>query len=170
MCMSKGWKNESERHSLSAKGIKTVGSPSSSLVAQNVVDGNIGVDKHLNIEQIVYIPSTFDGEDISSSEMLRRVEEVETFLAGLFGGYTSVESDGGWVEEIRNDEGVVVQTNLIKEPVVRVICYCGEEDYNNYSDEVFKFLDEKIREWKQDALSYELEGDLYLLELPKKNG
>jgi len=157
--MSKGWVRESQRHSLASKGIKTKGTfgargVETEGISVPVIDG-YGQTFKLPIEQIVYVPSTtFNNEPISSEEFSRRIEEVKSFLFNLFGGYTAVVGEGGF----RSKTGDVVD-----ESVVRVISYTDREGYENHQKHLFEFLKEKQKEWGQESMGYEVEGDLFYL-------
>jgi len=109
---------------------------------------------HLPIEIAIMVPSTYRDEKIPRAEFVRRINETRKKLSELFGGYTSIEAKGGWV----TDRG-----ELIKENVVRVVAFADLKRYKEKQNELLKWLEKKKKEWKQEALAYEFEGDLYLI-------
>lgn len=151
--MSKGWRRESERHSLSAKGIRTARGIESERISRPETE-DFGIIFELPVEQIIYVPSTFNNEPVSRRDFERRVSEVRDRLALIFGGYTSVEGVGGYSSE---EDGVV------HEDVVRVISYTTKKEYESKRKELFDFLQEKQREWGQESIGYEVEGDMFYL-------
>ena len=112
------------------------------------------------VQQNIIVPSTKDfDEKISKKEMEGRVREVSTFLSERFGGFTRYNTVGGW----SSDQG------LVEEPGTQVISYSNAESWNlkNRRD-VVKFLRDKACKWGQEAVAYEVEGDLFFVK-PRDN-
>jgi len=156
--MVRGWRCESERHSLSAKGIRT----GRKLRAEGIATEGLSEPEtedfrivyKLPVEQIVYVPSTFDNMPVSSGAFERRVKETRDALAVIFGGYTSVEGMGGYSSE---------EDGIVHENVVRVISYTNRKEYESKRKELFEFLKEKQDEWGQESIGFEVEGDMFYL-------
>jgi hypothetical protein len=117
----------------------------------------------LSVEMAVYVPSTTDADvPLPTDEVNRRVAETQTFLASLFGGHTTVAGKGGYVSDVKG---------LIAETVVKVTAFASEEDWAKHRPSVEKWLSDKAKEWGQETIGFELEGDLKLVNpafrLPK---
>ena len=60
---------------------------------------------------IIYVPSTTDvGKKISRAELNKRVDEVRTYVAIMFGGFSSTEVDGGY----KASDGDIVEEDIVK--------------------------------------------------------
>jgi len=115
---------------------------------------------HLPIEMVVYVPSTQDVDKvISVDEMTARVDEVKKYLAGLFGGYTSSEKLGGYV---------ATNSELVNEQIVQVVAFSTKEAFETNKEKVINKLSEWAKQWGQEAIGFEYEGDLFYV--PQKFG
>ena len=101
----------------------------------------------------VYVPSTRLDEVISEKEYSDRVVKTQQFLAGLFGGFTSLSAKGGYMSDM---EG------LISEPVVVVSAWASAEDYSEKLDELETFLMHKRDEWEQEVIGFEFDNDFFM--------
>jgi len=82
---------------------------------------------------------------------------VQTFLSTLYGGYTTVSADGGYVGE---------KNALISEPVQVVSTWADTENYEDNLDALEEFL-MVIREgWDQETIGYEFENDFFMYPDP----
>jgi hypothetical protein len=116
---------------------------------------------YLPIENTIYVPSTYgvkDQKKISNKEMNKRVNEVRSYLSNKFGGYTSVDATGGYV---------LKDGKLVKEKVVKVTSFSTKKDFNKNEPELINQVGEWGNSWKQESISYENEGDLFIIQ-PKK--
>ena len=110
---------------------------------------------HLPIEMAIYVPSTSDVDKaISDSEMKKRVTEVSTYLSNIFGGYTSQETIGGYVDS---------KGNLVNEDVVRVVSFGATEKFEKNKAKILNKIAEWCSKWSQEAIGFEVEGDLYYI-------
>jgi len=113
---------------------------------------------HLPIEMAVYVPSTQDVNNvISVDEMDKRVREVKEYLANKFGGYTSAEKIGGFVDS---------QAELVNEEVVQITAFSTKEAYEENKEALVQKLSDWAKEWGQEAIGFEYEGDL--MYVPQK--
>jgi DNA repair protein RadC len=113
---------------------------------------------HLPIEMAVYVPSTQDVNNvISVDEMEKRVREVKEYLANKFGGYTSAEKMGGFVDS---------QAELVNEEVVQITAFSTKEAYEENKEALVQKLSDWAKEWGQEAIGFEYEGDL--MYVPQK--
>jgi len=116
---------------------------------------------HLPIEQVVYVPSTTrTNKNVSNEILKRRVREVRKFLSKKFGGYTSVQGIGGYYS---NDKKKVV-----KERVVKVTSFAEKSDFNKNKKAVLKKLSSWGKQWGQESVGYEHEGDMYYISTEYK--
>ena len=105
---------------------------------------------------VVYVPSTSDVSDkISPKELDRRVNEVKQYVANTFGGYTETETEGGY----KSSKGEIVE-----EDVVKVSVFSKNKDWKDKEYEVVQKSKQWAREWGQEAIGFEYEGDLYYID------
>jgi len=113
---------------------------------------------------IIYVPSTSNvGKPISKSELDKRVNEVEKFVANKFGGYTETETDGGY----KSNSG-----KIIEEDIVKVSVFAKAMDWLKNESSVISKVRSWAKKWGQEAIGFEYEGDLYYVSENKlmKNG
>ena len=122
----------------------------------------------LPYEVAIYVPSTQDVDKvISLNEMESRVKEVSEYLSNLFGGYTSTDTIGGFVAS--NGE-------LVNEEVTKVTSFSQEADFKKHRENLLKQIGKWGKDWGQEAIGLEYEGDLfyvpqdYPLKKMKKGG
>jgi|TARA_R100000049_G_C1942034_1_gene86353 hypothetical protein len=117
---------------------------------------------HLPIRQSVLVPSTSgikEQKRISNDKLKKRVNNVRKFLSKRFGGFTDVKATGGFV--LRNGK-------LVKERVVKVTSFATKKDFKKHKSSVLKKVSTWGKKWKQEAVSYTNEGDLFIIEPKKK--
>jgi hypothetical protein len=113
------------------------------------------VGLHLPMEISVYVPSTKDANvPVSKAELSARVKEVKQYLATLFGGYSSSEILGGYVS---------TTGELIQEDVVKVISFATKQAYEDNEATLIDKIADWSKEWSQEAIGLEIEGDLYYI-------
>jgi hypothetical protein len=114
----------------------------------------------LPLELSVYVPSTREASQIiSKRDYNQRIEEVQRFLADLFGGFSSVGVEGGYVS---SDKG------LIQEDVTRVIAFASRVDFEKKLDTLLKQIVEWCAKWSQESIGFEFEGDLFYIDEKSK--
>ena len=57
---------------------------------------------------------------------------------------------------------------LVKEKVVKVTSFATKKDFKKHGSEVITQVGRWGRKWKQESVSYENEGDLFIIKPPKK--
>jgi hypothetical protein len=106
----------------------------------------------LPLEMVVYVPSTQDVDKvISVDEMVKRVNEVKEYLGSKFGGYSSTDKLGGFVDS---------KGNLINEDVTQVTSFATKEAFEENKEELIQQLAKWGKKWGQEAIGFEFEGDL----------
>ena len=94
----------------------------------------------LPIQTVIIVPSTKAKDvKISETEFQKRIKSTRLKLSELFGGYTSVESVGGYMA----DNGV-----LIREDAVQVISYAQKSDYNKHKNDFLEWVARKKITWE----------------------
>ena len=117
---------------------------------------------HLPVEQSVIVPSTSGVKTqrrISKAEMASRVNNVRKNMSQKFGGFTSVKATGGFV---------LKDGKLVKEKAVKVTAFATKESFNKNRAGMINQVGTWGRKWKQESVSYEHEGDLFIIEPPKR--
>lgn len=111
----------------------------------------------LPIEMAVYVPSTKGAdESIDQNEFRNRVLETEKYLSELFGGYSKVDVDGGYVSETKG---------LINEDVAKVVAFSQDENFlSNKLPRLIKRITMWCDEWSQESIGFEIEGDLFYID------
>ncbi len=137
-------------HYLAGKGIKI----------QQPVFSHIAMG-HNPLELTLYVPSTEKdnkGQDIrvSDAEYEARINDAEKKMSKLFGGYTKVDTQGGWYNA---DKG-----KLVEEDVATVTSFTKIEDFEENKSKFEDYVEKIRKEYEQDAMSIEFEGDLYFYE------
>jgi hypothetical protein len=117
---------------------------------------------HLPYESAVYVPSTSNVDEvISASEMEARVEEVQNYLGNLFGGFSSAETMGGFVDS---------QGKLVNEDIIKVTSFAEKDAFNQNKEDLLNKLAHWSKDWGQEAMGFEFEGDLYYVPANYKKG
>jgi HAD superfamily hydrolase (TIGR01662 family) len=101
----------------------------------------------------VYVPSTAIDEPVTEREFRKRIVETQEFLSTLFGGFTTLQAQGGYMSDM---EG------LITEPVVVVATWASQQDYADRLEDLEEFLRVKRTEWQQEVIGFEFENDFFM--------
>ena len=117
---------------------------------------------HLPLELAVYVPSTQDVDKvISESELEQRVSEVSKYLASTFGGFTKSDKIGGYLSS---------KSEVVTEDVVPVTSFATREDFESNKDALINKMSDWAKEWGQEAIGFEFEGDMYYVPQNFKRG
>jgi hypothetical protein len=100
----------------------------------------------------IYVPSTTN-IDKPQDNILWENSSLE-LLSRIFGGATSTKALGCWLSQ---------SGALVKEGVTLVISYTTQEDLEKNIDEVYDFCLKMKTELKQEAISLEVNGELYFV-------
>lgn len=111
----------------------------------------------LPIEMAVYVPSTKGADEIiEQNEFRNRVFETEKYLAELFGGFSKVDINGGYVSQ---------EKGLIQEDVAKVVAFSQDADFlSNKLPRLIKRITMWCDEWTQESIGFEIEGDLFYID------
>lgn len=100
----------------------------------------------------VYVPSTQGpAENTDNSEQVQRVARE---LSEMFGGATATTARGFWVSD---------SAGLVAEAVTIVYASCTDRQYHEQVPEVIRIAQRIKEEMKQEAVSIELDGILYIV-------
>jgi len=125
------------------------------------VEGGL-LDKEFKFDKnfVIYVPSTSNvGDKISDAELNERVTEVEELVANEFGGFTKTETDGGY----KSSSG-----DIIEEDIVKVSVFSTDEAWEENEKRLIKAIKIWAKEWGQEAIGFEYEGDLYYIDAKGK--
>jgi hypothetical protein len=115
-----------------------------------------GVKKLAVVNAVLVVNRDKNGKKISNKEFLKRVKETGDIFLSLFGGYTNDEiNEGRFRSKINN--------KTMKEKVARIVCYSNPKDFKKNRAKLEKWLLDKKKEWNQETIAYEFEGDLYYI-------
>lgn len=120
------------------------------------------LDKEFKFDKnfVIYVPSTSNvGDVISVQEMEQRVREVEELVANEFGGFTKTETDGGY----KASSG-----DIIEEDIVKVSVFSTNEAWEENEKRLIRAIKIWAKEWGQEAIGFEYEGDLYYIDAKGK--
>ena len=92
--------------------------------------------------------------DNTGKDTTEYVKQCASLMSDCFGGATSTEAMGYWVS---NEEG------LVKEKSTMVFSYCKDEDLKKYADDIIDFCFKMKEELEQEAISLEINGDMYFI-------
>ena len=117
--------------------------------------------EHYPIEQAIIVPSTKGKSQrkISKAEFKKRVNNVRRFMAKRYGGFTDTQETGGYV--MKNGK-------LVKEKVMRVNTFAKKKDYSKNKTDLMNQIKRWRKNWGQESIGYEKEGDFYTIECDKK--
>lgn|SRR3989338_2378211 len=108
------------------------------------------------VENAVYLTDTDDkGNKITTKTLNARIKEVETIFLELFGGYNYVDLGKG--------EFISKSKKIMKERVIRIVSFAEGHLFMKNRKKLEKWLLAKKKEWRQESMSYEFEGDLYYI-------
>ncbi len=99
----------------------------------------------------IYVPSTTDTDQPTDNR--HQVEEVAAKLSAMFGGATATEARGYWVSQ---------SAGLVGEAITIVYSNAAAEDIERHGAEIVAICQKIKREMKQEAVSLEINGELFL--------
>lgn len=123
---------------------------------ENKVKSRLSKNFELPLEMAVYVPSTEKANQvISKRDFASRVDEVRSYLAQLFGGYSSTSVDGGYVSD---------EKGLIQEDIVKVIAFAQKDGFESKANKLFDKIKNWAKSWGQESIGFEFEGDLFYID------
>jgi hypothetical protein len=109
---------------------------------------------HLPIECVVYVPSTLYNKTISDRQFAKRIKKTAEELVSLFGGCRETIATGRYMDR---------RGELIEEKVAVLIGYGQGDRYLEKREMFLEWLLKKKKEWQQESIGFEFEGDLWYI-------
>ena len=100
----------------------------------------------------IYVPSTINVNNPVDNSIW--IQKTMNLLSKEFGGSTASDALGAWVDSTGS---------LVKEKVTIVLSFCNKEDLSKSIDKIYDFCLEMKKELSQEAVSLEINGELYLV-------
>lgn len=142
------WRNESRRHSLASRGIKTTTSKKEIMIKAPLQTKAT----KLPIQFSIHVPSTEYDKKISSEAFNNRVKETAKELSEKFGGDTAIRGKGDYTSEGK----------LIREDVVIIESSMTKKDYKKNKKAIEELIKQKRKDWEQESIGYSFEDDFYI--------
>ena len=112
---------------------------------------------HLPVRVSVIVPSTELEKNIPAKEFLRRVDSENRWFDNRFGGDTAVRETGSYLGVVKGKK------KLIKEKGVIVESKTTTDNYERLKNEFARHIEQKRKEWKQQSVLAEVEGQTYIV-------
>ena len=109
----------------------------------------------LPIRVAIFVPSTEEDKKISASRFRKRIRDTRTFLDRTFGGSTRMKGVGSWESE--------KMSKIIDEDIVIVESFSTKPSYEKHETILRDFIQKKLKEWKQQAISVEYKDKLFII-------
>jgi hypothetical protein len=115
-------------------------------------------DDDLPMEVAIYVPSTDKASVIiSKKDFNKRVDEVEEYLSKLYGGYSAVSVEGGYISSDK-------EKGLIQESVTRVTTFGKVEGFHERFVQMIQTVVAWCGMWGQESMGVEFEGDMFYIK------
>lgn len=109
---------------------------------------------HLPIECVVYVPSTLFDKRIPKREFQRRIKKTAEELVSMFGGCRETIVKGRYMDR---------RGEIIEEEVAVLTGYGQGDRYLDKREQFLEWLLAKKKEWQQESIGFEFEGDLWYI-------
>jgi len=109
---------------------------------------------HLPIECVVYVPSTLYAKRIPKREFQKRIRKTADELVRLFGGCRETMVRGHYMDR---------RGEIIEEDVAVLTGYGKGDHYLEKRERFLEWLLAKKKEWQQESIGFEFEGDLWYI-------
>jgi len=103
----------------------------------------------------VIVPSTKLNKPIHKNTFDKRIKDTRNFFTRRFGGDIAVKQEGGYQYKTRHGK------KLISEKGVMVTSSMSEDAYLKNKARIERFIVNKQKDWKQDTIGYQVEGNFY---------
>ena len=113
--------------------------------------------KKLPVANAIYIVNRDKNDKkISSKEFKKRVKEAENKFLQLFRGFTNDKISKGEYLSKTNKK-------IIAEEIARIFSFTEISTFKKCRKELEEWILQKKKEWNQESVAYEFEGDLYYI-------
>ena len=106
----------------------------------------------LKCKVAIFVPSTININ--IAIDNTKQVEKTSCFLSGIFGGCTSYNACGKWIDG---------NNNLISENITICFSYCTKKQLRKAKKDVLNYVKSLCQEMKQDCISLEINNRLYFI-------
>ena len=106
----------------------------------------------LSAKVAIYVPGTCGVDTAADTSFM--VDRVAAALPTMFGGATATAANGFWCSDV---------AGLVKENTTIVYAFCAPADLEKSIGDIVTIAQEIKRELKQEAVSIELDGALYII-------
>lgn len=101
----------------------------------------------------IYVPSTIDVDQTTDNS--KQVDRVLRSLSMWFGGATASDAVGAWVSDTTG--------NTVTEKIKYCFSYCTTDLLNKHIDDVLNLCTALKNEMGQEAISLEINNELYFI-------
>ena len=101
----------------------------------------------------IYVPGTVDVDKTDAGAAERMTARVARDLSDLFGGATITDGRGAWVSDV---------AGLVMENVRIVYSFSTADAITKHIDEIERIIETVKTEMRQEAVSVEIDGALYI--------
>ncbi|MBI5300967.1 MAG: hypothetical protein HY868_02430 [Chloroflexi bacterium] len=109
---------------------------------------------HLPIECVVYVPSTLFDKRIPKRVFQKRIRKTADELVRLFGGCRETMVRGHYMDR---------RGEIIEEDIAVLTGYGKGDHYLDKREQFLAWLLAKKKEWQQESIGFEFEGDLWYI-------
>jgi hypothetical protein len=111
----------------------------------------------LSVKLAIIVPSTSEySKKISKKEFQLRIKEVQTKLGKMFGGFSTIDTNGGYFYE--------KDKKIIQEKTSMVISYATKKSFNSKNiKQLILYVQSLKQKWSQDAIGLIIENDLFYI-------
>ena len=121
-------------------------------MTNNKIDSRLSLAVRLDRKIVIYVPATAGPADACDNSA--QVDSAARLLSELFGGATIQPGAGCWMSD---------SAGLVKEATTLVYAFTDAAGMDAGRERVVDFCEALKRDMKQEAVSLEIDGVLYLL-------
>ena len=100
----------------------------------------------------LYVPTTCNvSKQASKQAVIERLQAIQRLFANQFGGFTTYQAQGGWVD---------TNGNLVTEDVFIVKSACTAQKLKESTAWLHNLAARMAKAWKQEAVTLEVDGKL----------
>lgn len=106
------------------------------------------------------------GKQLSADAFVQRVDDEKEYLDSLFGGDTSVESVGSYLQTNKDKKGNETQ-EVVREDGVIVEVSTTKPTFEKHRSKLSKHIKKRKKDWKQQSIFYKIEGEGFIYPYQK---
>ena len=109
----------------------------------------------LPIQFGLIVPSTIKDKKIPQREFKRRISSERKFFTSKFGGDTAIQQSGGYSIKEKGTRKLIVEDGVM------VMSSMSAQKYSQKRKVLADHVKKRRKQWKQDTIGYQLEGNFY---------